>query len=249
MKPFVAAVVGPTGVGKTETALKVAKALDGEIVSMDSMQIYRRMDIGTAKPTQEEQKRLPHHMLDLCEPEEPFSVSEYVPLAETAIREISSRGKLPILVGGTGLYLKAIMHGMSLGSADKDEVLRARLNEEALLPNGKQILHERLARLDPEAAARLHENDLRRVIRAIEICETTGKTTSAQCTENHSPFDVLPMTIQWPREELYKRIELRVDQMIASGLLEEVKSLLASGIPSDAQSMQAIGYKELLPVI
>ena len=164
-KPKVLAVTGATASGKSALALDVAKALDGEIICMDSMQIYRRMDIGTAKPTARERAAVPHHMLDFLEPTETYAVADYARDAENAVRDVLSRGKTPILVGGTGLYLKALMHGMELGGAGSDEALREKLNREALEPGGKERLHERLAQADPQTAARLHPNDVRRVIR------------------------------------------------------------------------------------
>ena len=247
-KPPVIAVAGPTASGKSDLGLKLARCLGGEIVCMDSMQIYRRMDIGTAKPTAQEQALVPHHMLDVADPTEAYAVADYAVAAEHVIDQIILRGRLPILVGGTGLYLKALMDGLSLGGAGGDERLRAELNALADEPGGKERLHARLAAVDPETAARLHPNDRRRVIRAIEVFEQTGVPMSRQ---NHAaqdrPFRVLPLALEWPRDLLYARLETRVHRMMEMGLLSEVRALLESGVAPAAQSMQGIGYKELIP--
>ena len=247
-KPPVIAVAGPTASGKSDLGLKLARCLGGEIVCMDSMQIYRRMDIGTAKPTAQERALLPHHMLDVADPTEAYAVADYAVAAEQVIAQILSRGRVPILVGGTGLYLKALMDGLSLGGAGGDERLRAELNALADEPGGKERLHARLAAVDPETAARLHPNDRRRVIRAIEVFEQTGVPMSRQ---NHAaqdrPFRVLPLALEWPRDLLYARLETRVHRMMEMGLLSEVRALLESGVAPAAQSMQGIGYKELIP--
>ena len=248
-KPAVIAVAGPTASGKSDLGLKLAQRLGGEIVCMDSMQIYRRMDIGTAKPTAQERALLPHHMLDVADPTEAYAVADYAVAAEQVIAQILSRGRVPILVGGTGLYLKALMDGLSLGGTGGDERLRAELNALADEPGGKERLHARLAAVDPETAARLHPNDRRRVIRAIEVFEQTGVPMSRQ---NHAaqdrPFRVLPLALEWPRDLLYARLETRVHRMMEMGLLSEVRALLESGVAPAAQSMQGIGYKELIPV-
>lgn len=247
-KPRVIAVAGPTASGKSALAMQLAQQLDGEIVCMDSMQIYRRMDIGTAKPTPQEQAQVRHHMLDFLEPTDSYAVADYATDAGKAIEEIVSRGKLPILTGGTGLYLKALMHGLTLGGAGSDEKLREQLNAEAQEPGGKQRLHERLAQVDPVSAARLHPNDIRRVIRAIEVFELTGEPISRQTQQQpDGPFHILPLAIEIPRPVLYERLEKRVHQMMRDGLFKEVKALLAEGVSPQMQSMQGIGYKELVP--
>lgn len=247
-KPAVIAVAGPTASGKSDLGLKLAQRLGGEIICMDSMQIYRRMDIGTAKPTAQERALVPHHMLDVADPTEAYAVADYAVAAEQVIAQILSRGRVPILVGGTGLYLKALMDGLSLGGTGGDERLRAELNALADEPGGKERLHARLAAVDPETAARLHPNDRRRVIRAIEVYEQTGVPMSRQ---NHAaqerPFRVLPLALDWPRELLYARLETRVHRMMEMGLLSEVRALLESGVAPTAQSMQGVGYKELIP--
>ena len=250
MKPQVIAISGPTASGKSDLALKLAQTLDGEIICMDSMQIYRRMDIGTAKPTPEEQAIVPHHMLDILEPTENYAVADYAQAAEKVIFEIAKRGKQPFLVGGTGLYLKALMRGLSLGNASGDEKIRARLTLVAEQNGGKERLHGWLSEVDPVSAAKFHPNDIRRVIRALEVYELTGKPISQQKQEEPDrPFDVLPLAIDMPRDILYARLEKRVHLMMKQGLLQEVKALLESGVAPGMQSMQGIGYKELVPVV
>jgi len=249
-KPRVLAVAGPTASGKSDLAMELARRLNGEIVCMDSMQIYRRMDIGTAKPTAKEQVEIPHHMLDIVEPTDSYAVADYAQDAEKEISSVLARGKLPILVGGTGLYLKALMHGLSLGGAGSDDQLREKLNAIAQVPDGKQRLHGRLQEVDPVSAAKLHPNDVRRVVRALEVFELTGTPISQQKQqENEGPFSILPLAISLPRDALYARLEKRVHQMMENGLLCEVEALLDSGVEPGMQSMQGIGYKELVPVI
>lgn len=253
MKPTIIALVGPTGSGKTKTAIQLCKALNAEIISMDSMQIYRGMDIGTAKPTQDELAAAPHHMIDIADPSQIFTVSMYREMACKVIDDILSRGKLPLLVGGTGLYLQAISYDMALGEMGADSKLRDELNLIASRPNGPLELHDRLKSVDPATAERLHPNDVRRVIRALEIFETSGKSRSEQ--ENtpraEGPYHVLVYGLSLPREQMYARINSRVDRMISDGLVREVQSLLDKGIsPSpDGGAMQAIGYKEIVSAL
>lgn len=247
--PKILALTGCTASGKSALALELARELSGEIVCMDSMQIYRRMDIGTAKPTREEQMAVPHHLLDIVEPEESYGVADYVRDAEKAFAEIWNRGRLPVLVGGTGLYLKALLHGLALGAEKSDPELRARLEKEALAPGGREKLHQALERVDPFSAARLHPNDLRRVIRALEVYQLSGVPLSRQNQDvRERPYQILPFCLRMNRQELFDRIQRRVEKMLEQGLLEEVRELLQSGVPLSAQSMQAIGYKELAPV-
>lgn len=249
-KPKVIAISGPTASGKSDLALKLAQNLNGEIICMDSMQIYRRMDIGTAKPTAEEQALVSHHLLDILEPTENYAVADYAQAAEKAIFSITERGRQPILVGGTGLYLKALMHGLTLGGASGDEQIRSRLTAMAEEPDGKMMLHKRLSEVDAVSAAKFHPNDIRRVIRALEVYELTGKPISQQKPEEADrPYQILPLAIDVPREQLYVRLEKRVHLMMQMGLLQEVKALLESGVKPDMQSMQGIGYKELVPVV
>ena len=253
MKPIVLALVGPTGSGKTSTAIQLCKKLNAEIVSMDSMQIYRGMDIGTAKPTKDELSQAPHHMIDVADPAELFTVSMYREMAFKVIDDIIARGKIPMLVGGTGLYLQAISYEMSLGENGADNDLRKELNRIAEEPDGPMKLHNRLRLVDPQSAEKLHPNDIRRVIRALEIYETSGKAKSERTDEQRKegPYRVLVYGLSLPREEMYARINRRVDEMMNLGLVDEVKALLLQGIkPSkDGGSMQAIGYKEIVSAL
>ena len=244
-------LTGPTGSGKSDLALRLAEETGCEIVCMDSMQIYRRMDIGTAKPTKEEQRRVPHHLLDICEPTEPFSVAEYRDRAEKLIRERREQASREVLlVGGTGLYLQALMHPMAMGTVEADEALRAELRSMAEEPGGRERLHRMLRDLDPVTADRLPVNDVRRTIRAIEVSRATGIPFSRQPDrEMPSPFSWKVVSTLLPREELYRRINLRVDRMIRDGLAEEVRSLLGEGVPENAQSMAGLGYKEMIPYL
>lgn len=253
MKPNVIALVGPTGSGKTDTAIWLAQRLNGEIVSMDSMQIYRQMDIGTAKPTKEQLDAIAHHMIDVVEPDVLFTVSAYREMAMQAIGDILERGKLPMLVGGTGLYLNAISYEMNLGSSGANSALREELSRIALEPGGPRRLHERLERFDPESAKKLHENDVRRVIRALEVYETSGTRISEQQEDSRKegPYHVLVYGLSLPREMMYARINQRVDEMMDQGLVDEVKRLLARGVKPmrEGGSMQAIGYKEIVSAL
>ena len=246
MKKRVYGLVGPTASGKTALSLKLAQALGGEILCMDSMQIYRGMDIGTAKPTAEERAAAPHHLLDIADPAAPFSVTDYV----RAARPLLDSVEVPILVGGTGFYLRGLSQPMDYGYVQGDPALRGRY--EALAAEaGVQAVHDRLRAVDPVSADRLHPNDLRRVIRALEVYEMTGQRFSAQKPPDPEdmPYDFMLFAPDWPREELYRRINARVDVMLSEGLLDEVRRLLDSGVPADAQAMQGIGYKELIPVL
>ena len=249
MKPIVLALVGPTGSGKTKTAIALSRALKTEIVSMDSMQVYRGMDIGTAKPDAWELAQAPHHMIDVVDPDCMFTVSMYREMASKSIEDILSRGRIPMLVGGTGLYLNALSFEMSLGENGADSALREELHRIADEPNGHAMLHERLMRVDPESAQKLHPNDIRRVIRALEIYETSGKAKSEQGDEQRQegPYHVLVYGLSMPRDQMYGRINARVDAMIEKGLIQEVEGLLERGIEPKREggAMQAIGYKEI----
>lgn len=253
MKPVVLALVGPTGSGKTDTSIRLCHELNAEIVSMDSMQIYRGMDIGTAKPTRQEQNAARHHMIDIADPRVLFTVSMYQEMACEAIDDILSRGKIPLLVGGTGLYLNAISYEMSLGDKGADSAFREELHQIAAQEGGAQLLHDRLARLDPQSAAKLHPNDIRRVIRALEIVETSGKTKSEQSAEEkiEGPYHVLVYGLTMPREQMYARINARVDEMMRLGLVDEVRRLLEQGVEpkKEGGAMQAIGYKEIVSAL
>ncbi len=249
-KPKALAVVGPTASGKSALGMALARQLYGEIVCMDSMQIYKRMDIGTAKPTQAERATVPHHLVDIVEPGEAYTVARYAEDAQRVMEEITSRGALPILVGGTGFYLQALTQGLTLGGVQSDPQVRERLKAMAQDEEGKRLLHERLRAVDPVTAARLHPNDITRVSRALEVYELTGIAMSAQeQPEFDSPFEIFRIGVAMERSVLYQRIDARVDAMMAQGLLEEVKALLTEDVSPQAQAMQGIGYKELVPVI
>ena len=253
MKPTLLALVGPTGSGKTQTAIDLAGALDAEIVSMDSMQVYRGMDIGTAKPTAQQRAAAVHHMLDVADPHERFTTAAYRDMATQVIGDILARGKRVLLAGGTGLYLQALSTGMALGEQGADDALRSRLRALAEQPGGEKQLHAMLAEADPQAAARLHPNDVRRVIRALEICESTGKREGERVSDAHQegPYRVCVYGLSLPREQMYARINARVDEMMLEGLVDEVKSLLAQGVEPRAEggAMQAIGYKEIVSAL
>jgi len=244
------AVVGSTASGKSALAVALAKALDGEIVSCDSMQIYRRMNIGTAKPSLEEQGGVVHHLIDFVDPECSFSCAEYVEHAKAAVAEIAGRGKLPILCGGTGLYLDSLLRGGGFEETVTDPALREELFAYAA-QNGNEALHERLAQVDPESAASIHPNNVKRVVRALEIYRTTGTTKTEadrRSVEGESPYDATVIGLRYAdRSILYERIDRRVDAMLAAGLLEETRRLQADGVfEKNATAAQAIGYKELL---
>jgi len=244
------AVVGPTASGKSALALELARILGGEIVSCDSMQVYRGMNIGTAKPTEEELARIRHHLIDVAEPHEAFSCADYVSMAQDAVDSITARGALPILCGGTGLYLDALLRGGFTAETKVDSAVRERLLAEAR-ELGNAALHARLAEVDPESAAAIHENNVKRVIRALEIYESTGmtKTEVDRLSQQwESPYDAVVIGLRYPdREILYSRIHTRVDRMLDEGLLDETRALRETGVFAENHTAaQAIGYKELL---
>lgn len=244
------AVVGSTASGKTALSIALAKALCGEVVSCDSMQIYRRMDIGTAKPTKEEMDGVVHHLLDFIEPDTPFSCAEYVSLAKETVEEIHSRKKLPIFCGGTGLYLDSFLRGGGFEETETDPILRESLFAFAA-EHGNHALHERLALVDPESASAIHENNVKRVVRALEIFESTGVTKTEMDRRSRSPespYDACVIGLRYQnREILYDRIDRRVDMMLEAGLLEETQRLMEEGVfARNSTAAQAIGYKELL---
>ena len=244
-RPKLLVICGPTASGKTALGVALAQAIGGEVVSADSMQIYRRMDIGTAKPTEEEMGGVTHHMLDVADPAEDYSVARYVHDADACVRDILARGRLPIVVGGTGLYIDNLIAGRDFASFTGAwrEKLQARAREEGL-----PALHAELRRVDPDRAEKLHPNDEKRILRALEVWYETGETITAhdQRTRSLPPrYDALRVCLNFSRrEDLWARIDRRVDQMMADGLEEEVRALLASGVPPAATAMQAIGYKE-----
>jgi len=244
-------ITGATATGKTDISIALAEELRGEIISSDSMQIYRGMDIGTAKASREVQLRVPHHLIDVCEPSDSFSVQQYRELAISAIEDISSRGLLPIVVGGTGLYIDALLRGPMSDAPGADPEYRDRLLSAIRTDEDRHALWERLRELDPESAEKTHENNVRRVIRALEIYEKTGKTKSffdQRSRESSSDIDPLVVWLDMhSREELYRRIDLRVDKMMDEGLLSEVTALLRDGrLKPDTTASQAIGYKEII---
>ena len=247
------AIVGPTASGKSALALELAERYGGEIVSCDSMQLYRRMNIGTAKPTAEEMARVPHHMIDIAEPVDSFSCADYVSVADGVIREIYSRGKIPIICGGTGLYLDALVRGSDFKEGITDESLRAELMELAHT-RGAEALHDELKRIDPESAAAIHPNNVKRVARAIEIYRLCGVTKSQldrESQQGDTRFDLSCVGLFYSdRQVLYDRIERRVDMMMEEGLEAETRALLGEGVfERNATAAQAIGYKELLSYI
>lgn len=238
---------GPTASGKTTLAIELAKRLDGEIVSADSMQIYKHMNIGSAKPDEEEKQGVPHHLLDVCEPTENFSLGDYLVLAREAIEDISLRGKLPVVAGGTGLYINSLINNIELTEEQDTSEIRARLTAFAE-ENGSDALFERLREVDPESAERIHPNNIKRVMRALEIFESTGKTMTETLKESKKPpvYNAVQYAINHDREVLYDRINKRVDIMLEQGLVDEVRSLAQMGCTRDNTSMQGIGYKEVL---
>ncbi len=251
MKEPIIAIVGPTASGKTRLSVELAAHLGAEIISFDSMQIYRGMDIGTAKPTVEERRGIPHHMIDILDPREDFSVSRFVEEADGILQDILSRGKAVVLVGGTGLYIDSLMKGLEFApfpqSGVREELTRIAQEQ------GIEVLMERLRAVDPESAERIHPSNQKRVIRALEVYLESGKTMTQhnlETQEKPPKYDPLWIGLDYVnREALYTRINRRVDLMLEQGLLEELKGLLAQGIPEYATSMQAIGYKELLSSI
>lgn len=245
-KEKIVIVCGPTGIGKTAVAIRLARGFNGEVISADSMQIYRYMDIGTAKPTPEEQAAARHHLIDIVDPDTVFDAAAFARQAGKTIRVLSETGKLPILAGGTGLYVKALVYGLSR-ARPADPALLARLKADA--ENlGSEALHQRLVRCDPVSAARIHPNDTFRIVRALEIFEKTGCPLSGYHAEHRfarARFTTCKIGLEMDREALYQRIDQRVDMMIAAGLLQEVESLLSRGYHAGLKSMQSIGYRHM----
>ena len=237
-------ILGPTAVGKTEIAITVAEELSGEIVSADSRLFYRGMDIGTAKPTREQRRRVPHHLIDVVEPDEEWSVAQFSSRATERINDIHQRGKIPFLVGGSGQYIRAIVEGWVPPPRGEDNTFREEL-EKYVEGEGKDALHQRLASIDPESAARIQSSNVRRVIRALEIYQTTGVVASQQRVKTPPPYQIMQIGLSMPRELLYQRIDERIDMMLANGLVEEVGELLAKGYSLDTPSMSAIGYIQI----
>ena len=240
----VIAIVGPTSVGKSALALHLARTFGGEIVSADSRQVYRGMDIGTAKPTSQERSQVPHHLVDILGPDEPYSLETFLQLAHQAIRDIHSRGALPLVVGGTGQYLWALLEGWRLPPSRPNGVLRFQLEEEARI-KGATSLHNRLKEVDPEAASDIDPRNVRRVIRSLEIYHTTGKVPSELRVKGPSPYQALIIGLTMERKELYQRIDRRLDAMVEMGLIGEIQSLMEAGFSPDLPAMSSIGYKEM----
>jgi tRNA dimethylallyltransferase len=238
-------ICGATASGKTSLAVECAKRLHSEIISADSLLVYRGLNIGTAKPTMEERQGIKHHLIDVVSPIENFSVSDYEKMALPIVEELLAQGKTPIICGGTGFYINALLYKSQFGNVGANLEIREKY-ETLYREKGGEYLHSVLQEKDPESAAKLHVNDVKRVIRALEIYETTGKKKSLQ-DDGYTPrFDFTAVSIDYPRETLYERIHKRVDIMFNDGLLEEVQTLLNNGVSLDAQCMQGIGYKEIV---
>ncbi len=242
--PKIVSIVGPTGVGKSTLAIELATRFGGEIVNADSRQFYRHMDIGTAKPSAEMLSGVPHHLIDILEPDEKYSLALYQEQAYSAIDDIMQRRKIPFLVGGSGLYIRAILEGMTIPRTEPDFSRRAEL-EKIATDKGSDFLYRRLRSIDPEAAAKMEPNNVRRIIRALEVYEATGKKFSESGSKNPH-YRALTIGLTCAREELYSRIDIRVDQMITHGLVDEVKALRKMGLSSDLPSMSGIGYSEII---
>ena len=245
--PKILVITGPTATGKTAAGVLLAQELCGEVVSADSMQVYRGMNIGTAKAGPEEMQGIPHHMLDVADPRENYSVARYVREADACVQNILSRGKLPVIVGGTGLYIDSLVLGRSFGEVSTDPALRSELSGHYDRIGGDAMLSE-LAQIDPARAAKLHPADKKRIVRALEVWRATGKTITQHDEETRKlppRYDAAMLALSFAdRAALYRGIDARVDKMIADGLFDEVRALLASGVPDACTAMQAIGYKE-----
>ena len=237
-------ICGATASGKTALSVACAKAFDGEIISADSLLVYKGLNIGTAKPTEEERAGIPHYMIDVVEPTQSFSVSDYEAMALPILERILREGKTPIICGGTGFYINSLLYKSQFGNVGANEEVREKY-EKLAEERGKEYVYAILCEKDAESAKKLHYNDLKRVIRALEIYDVTGKAKSLQQDAPVPRFDFAAVSIDYPRETLYNRINLRVDQMFERGLLQEVKGLLSNGVTEEMQCMQGIGYKEL----
>ena len=247
-QPALVILTGPTAVGKTDLSIALAKKIGGEIISADSMQVYRHMDIGSAKITPEQMSGVPHHLIDILEPGEEFNVVLFQQLAKQAIDGIYERGNIPIVTGGTGFYIQALLYDIDFTDNDEDMALRNRL-EEIAQTQGSEALYDRLRQIDPESCEIIHANNIKRVIRAIEFYEKTGMKISEHNKtqrQNSSPYNFAYFVLNDDRDKLYERIEERVDAMLEQGLVEEVRRLAAMGCTSEMVSMQGLGYKEIL---
>ena len=247
-KPPLVLIIGPTAVGKTELAIQLAEKLNGEIISADSRLFYRGMDIGTAKPSAEEMARVPHHLIDIVNPDETLSLAVFQQKARDLIVDIHTRNHLPFLVGGTGQYIRAVTEGWTPPEVMPDEKMRSVL-EKMKEEKGLEWLHDRLRTLDPESAEKIDARNYRRTIRALEVIFTTGKKFSEQRGQSDSPYRLITIGLIRPREELYQRVDERIDLMFANGLIDEVKGLLDKGYSPTLPGMSAIGYRECIRVI
>lgn len=243
-RPPLVVIVGPTGVGKTHLALRLAEDLEVEVVSADSRQVYRGMDIGTDKPTAEERQRVPHHLIDIVEPNEDFSLAQYQDMAYAAIDDVLLRGKLPFLVGGTGQYVKAVVEGWIIPRVKPNEALRTELYQEAKA-KGEMALHTRLRQVDPAAAGKIDPRNVRRVIRALEVYLETGRPISELQRRKPPPYRILQLGLTMERTALYQRIDQRVDRMIERGLVEEVRGLVEQGYGYELPAMSGLGYRQI----
>lgn len=248
MKPPLLVLTGPTAVGKTKLSISLAKAINGEIISADSMQVYRHMDIGSAKIRKEEMEGVPHYLVDVLEPEEEFHIVKFQQMAKEAMKEIYSRNKIPILVGGTGFYIQSVTKDIDFTEAEQETAYRQEL-EALALEKGSAFLHEKLREVDPQSAEEIHENNVKRVIRALEFYEQNGFPISQHNVEQkqrQSPYQLAYFVLNAPRPLLYERIDRRVDEMIQEGLVKEVQTLKERGCHRGMVSMQGLGYKEIL---
>lgn len=244
MKEKLLVVCGPTASGKTALAVQMAQLLGGEVISADCMLVYRGFNIGTAKPNEAEMCGVPHHMIDVVDPAQSYSVSDYQGEALGVCERLLREGKVPVVCGGTGFYIQSLLFSRSHGGAGADAAVREKY-EQIARQEGNRALFARLEAVDPESAARLHPNDVKRVVRALEIFELTGRKKSEQADGFVPRRPYLAVAFDYPRTELYRRIDGRVDQMLAAGLVEEVRTLLGAGVGPECQSMQGIGYKEV----
>lgn len=250
MKPLII-LTGPTAVGKTELSISLAKAIGGEIISADSMQVYKHMDIGTAKIREKEMQGIPHHLIDILEPDEAFNVAIFKEMARKAVEEIWNKGHIPIVVGGTGFYIQALLYDIDFSQEDSDSDIREKL-EVLAIENGSEYLHECLKKVDPESAEQIHHHNVKRVIRALEYYEMHGEKISehnARERQKTSPYDFFYFVLTHDRQVLYERIERRIDQMLEEGLVTEVDNLLKMGYNRELVSMQGLGYKEIVPYL
>lgn len=249
-KPLVI-ISGATGVGKTELSIKLAKLIGGEIISADSMQVYKKFDIGTAKIMPDEMQGVPHYLIDILEPEQEFNIFEFKKYTLEAIKQIYQNGHIPIIVGGTGFYIQSVLYDIQFEAEESDKAYRHEL-EMLAAENGNHYVHDMLAQVDPESAAAIHENNVKRVIRALEYYKENGEPISKhneEQSQKSSPYNFAYFVLNRNRDTIYQRIEKRIDIMLENGLVNEVKSLLASGISPDSLAMQGIGYKEIVPYV